>query len=43
MRAFIFACCAAAVIAVCAAIVLDRFVQESAETAFTSYGAQPQG
>ena len=34
MRSFIVACAVATVIALCAAIVLDRFVQESSMAAF---------
>jgi len=40
MRPFILACCAVILIAVGAAIVLDRFVQESSATAFTAPGAR---
>lgn len=35
MRAFLAACAAAVVIAIGAALVLDTFVQESSEAAFT--------
>jgi hypothetical protein len=41
MRAFIVASFAAVVIAVGAAAILDRFVQESAETALTESSARP--
>jgi len=34
MRCFLAACVVAAAIAICAAIVLDRFVQESSMAAF---------
>ncbi|WP_256378882.1 hypothetical protein [Bradyrhizobium sp. Ai1a-2] len=34
MRAFVMACLLAVVVAVGAAVILDNFVQESAETAF---------
>jgi hypothetical protein len=40
MRAFIVACFVAVIIAVGAAAVLDRFVQESADTAFTEPSAR---
>ncbi len=40
MRPFILACCAIILIAIGAAIVLDRFVQKSSTTAFTAPGAQ---
>jgi len=40
MRAFIVACCAVIAIAVSAAVVLDRFVQESSSTAFTEPSAR---
>jgi len=40
MRPFILACCAAILIAVGAAIVLDRFVQEPSSTAFTEPSAR---
>jgi hypothetical protein len=40
MRAFIVACCAIIAIAVGAAVVLDRFVQESSSTAFTESSAR---
>jgi hypothetical protein len=40
MRSFIIACLAVAFIAVGAAVILDHFVQVSAETAFKSSGAQ---
>jgi hypothetical protein len=35
MRSFIAACAVAAIIALCAAAVLDHFVQESSMAAFT--------
>ncbi|MET0875528.1 MAG: hypothetical protein ABWY14_00170 [Tardiphaga sp.] len=35
MRAFIAACLVAILIAICSAVVLDRFVQESSADAFT--------
>jgi len=40
MRPFILACCAIILIAIGAAVVLDRFVQESSKTAFTWSGAK---
>ncbi len=40
MRAFIIACCAVIAIAAGAAVVLDRFVQESSTTAFTEPSAR---
>ena len=40
MRAFIVACCAVIAIAVGAAVILDRFVQESSSTAFTEPGVR---
>jgi hypothetical protein len=40
MRPFILACCVATLIAVGAAVVLDRFVQESSSTAFTEPSAR---
>jgi uncharacterized membrane protein AbrB (regulator of aidB expression) len=40
MRPFILACCAIILIAIGAAIILDRFVQEPSATAFTASGAQ---
>jgi hypothetical protein len=40
MRAFIVACCAVIAIAVGAAVVLDRFVQESSAAAFTEPSAR---
>ena len=40
MRAFIVACFVATLIAVGAAALLDRFVQESSAAAFTEPGAR---
>jgi hypothetical protein len=40
MRAFILACCAVILIAVGAAVVLDRFLQELSSTAFTEPSAR---
>ena len=40
MRAFVAACFVAAVIAVCAAAILDNFLQEPASVAFAEPGAR---
>ncbi len=36
MRAFLASCLAAAIIAVCAAVILDRYYQEPANVAYTT-------
>ena len=40
MRAFLAACVAVVVIAIGAAVVLDRFVQKSSEAAYTVPGVR---
>jgi hypothetical protein len=43
MRAFLIACFAVGIVAVSAAVVLDRFVQQSSAAAFTDLSAKTGG